>query len=785
MYNLTIGVKELLEILYHPDSLGERFNSSERATEGIEGHRLIRDRRPKEYRSEIPVEFEYAWDEYLLTIRGRIDGMLETEDTIELEEIKTTYTPLESLSSNTYPIHEAQLKLYIYFLQTTLPQKTVFGKLTYLNLDDLSEKSFEIKITETEGAVLLSSLAAPYLAGIKNRHLWRELRNHSLNSWDFPFPQKRMGQEELLDGVQQALDTETPLFLEAATGIGKTIGVLYPTLKNLAKTNRYDQVFFLTAKTAGKEIIKKTLLRAGEQGLHLRSVFIEAKERVCLHPDCECTPESCPCASGYYIRSAEILPDLLAAELILPETIAEIAQKYELCPFELSLDLSLFADLIIGDYNYVFDPTVYLKRFFQGEKRHDFVFLVDEAHNLVQRGREMYSALLSQNQLQTLRDNLINSDKYLLETIEKLADFFALWQNQLREDNRQGMLLTQLPEMFEPTLARLISLVEQWLTENRHAENNKAVRELFFELLDMLRTIGYLCPEYAIYLLNEQGNLVLRLYCRNPASLLRKRLELARTTIFFSATLSPPEYFQRLLIGNTDAQSLKLLSPFPQENRLYLQIPGVDTRFKQREQSAEKLAKIAVDMALAHHGNYMAFFPSYAYLNAVKPLIQHLAGSKIDVFSQSPKMSDRQKQAFLRRVTDTSRNCSGLGLAVLGGIFGEGVDMPGDSLIGVLIVGPGLPTISAEQELIQMWFQEQENAGFLYAYMIPGIIRVIQSAGRVFRGPNDRGLVLLVDDRFLQEEYRDLLPPDWFLAGRPFSEENYQKAITDFWDDTP
>lgn len=783
IHNLIIGVKELIDTLYHQENLGAGAPSAQRAMEGMQGHRLIRDRRPAEYRSETPIEFNYDWEDYRLTIRGRIDGLMETATELEVEEIKTTYSPLNELTLTDYPSHSIQLQLYLYFLQVQHPEKTVSGKLTYLNLDDLAEKSFRLYPKEAEGAVLLSNLAVSYLSGIKDRDLWRQQRNHSLENWAFPFPELRSGQSELIETVNQALESETTLFLEAATGIGKTIGVLYPALKRLVTSNRYDQIFLLTAKTAGKEIVKKTLIQAKNQGIRLRTVFIEAKERVCLHPGTECQPESCPCALGYYVRIKQVLPIILTEELILPEQVANYAAAHELCPFELSLDLALFADLIVCDYNYVFDPSVYLKRFFLHSGRQDFLFLVDEAHNLVQRGREMYSAKLTEDQLEQLRLQLSGLAPRAVAIIGQLTDFFTQWRQQLTEDNRQGMLLSHLPELFEPTLAKLTTLLERWLSQSTASGLTKSVRDSYFELLRVLRTISLLRPEYALYILLEKDNLVLRLFCRNPAPLLRQRLKHARSTVFFSATLSPPKYFQTLLAGDAEALSLQLTSPFPQENRLYLHVPGIDTRYRQREASAGRIAQIAVDLATARKGNYLVFFPSYTYLNKVRPLIQQLAVGKCDVVAQFPAMNERQKHAFLERVTATDGRHSNLGLAVLGGLFGEGIDLPGEALVGVMLVGPGLPAISAEQELIQAWFQEQENAGFLYAYVIPGLIRVIQSAGRVFRGPDDRGVVLMVDDRFLQEEYQALLPPDWFLACRPFSQADYRETLAEFWND--
>lgn len=778
---IKIGVKDLLEILFHPKDLGEPGFSMARAREGSSGHRLIRDRRPAEYAWEVPVEFAYEWEDYRLVVRGRIDGYLEQDGEIWLEEIKTTYLPLDELNQETYPQHLAQLRLYLYFVQSAHPDCHVTGRLTYLNLNDLAERTFPVEYSVAEGQAFFTSLAVAFLQAAQDRDTWQNIRNASLEQLAFPFRERRPGQDELMDMVNLALEQGLDLFAEAATGIGKTVGVLYPALKRLARGDRFQQIFFLTAKTQGKEIVRKTLAAAKEQGLRLRTVFIEAKERVCLHPGAECRAMACPCASDYYSRAEAALPELLQEELIVPERVLEYARQHRLCPFELSLDLSLQADLIVCDYNYVFDPGVYLKRFFlyPGERR--YLFLVDEAHNLVGRGREMYSAALSQGELVRLRRGLQDTDRRLARAFAEVEDYFQGWRREMAEENRTGLLLGDLPEMLEPALERLAVALERFLASSVPGEFTNKVRQFYFDLNHFLRVLGFAGADYARFVMTDGKQAELKVFCQNPGTLLRRRLDWAHCTIFFSATLSPFVYFRELLGGRQDALHLQLLSPFPQENRLYLHVPGIDTRYKAREESAYALAQIVIDMVNARTGNYLAFFPSYTYLNAVKPLILQGLTGKAGIYFQHPAMNDEQKKAFLEKVTAVGTGRSNLGLAVLGGLFGEGVDMPGEQLVGVCIIGPGLPAISPEQELIRRYFDERNGRGFLYAYVIPGLIRVIQSAGRVFRTPEDRGVVLLVDDRFANPEYQELLPPDWFMAGRPFSRPDYREALADFW----
>jgi DNA excision repair protein ERCC-2 len=778
---LKTGVKDLLELLFHPKDLGTSFFPATRGQEGTLGHHLLTSQRPTGYQKEVPIEYIYEWQDYRLIVLGRIDGLIESPTEIIVEEIKTTYTNLDDLTVDRYPAHQAQLQLYLYFVMVKYPDRKVTGRLSYLNLDNLSEKTFQLEITLTAAQTLFIPLAENYIHSHQNRVQWFKVRNNSIAGLPFPFTERRGGQDELMDLVTQAIEQERDLLLEAATGIGKTIGVLYPALKQLAQTDRYSQIFFLTAKTAGKEILKKTIIAAQNGGLKLRTVFIEAKERVCLSPGSQCHPIYCPYARDYYPKSDQVIPQLLAAELITPELIMDHAKHYELCPFELSLDLSLHADLIVCDYNYVFDPGVYLRRFFLHSGRKDFLFLVDEAHNLAARGRDMYSETLDLQSLIAFRNEITATHPKVAISCSAVEQFFQYWLQEMEEEQRPGIQMSHLPDLMEPALERLAAAVELMLRGRIPAENRRKIQEFYFTLTAFIRIATLAGKEYAIYVKKDEERTFLRLFCLNPGPLLRSRLEQGRLAIFFSATLSPLNYFQELLGARSDSLSLQLSSPFPQETRLYLHVPGIDTRYRCREASAPALARCIADLATSNIGNYLIFFPSYTYLKAIWPHLNQTLNGKANIYAQTATMKEGQRRDFLRRITAIGTDHSNVGLAVLGGLFGEGIDLPGDQLVGVVIIGPGLPVISDEQELIRMYFDERNGEGFLFAYLIPGLIRVIQSAGRVFRTPDDKGVVLLVDDRFLDERYQELLPPDWFMPGRPFSNANYKQFLQEFW----
>jgi DNA excision repair protein ERCC-2 len=781
LQEVKVSVQGLLSFAFHPQDLAGGAEGAGRLLEGTQGHQLVRSRRGPDYQTEVTVKYSYEWETYRLIVSGRIDGLIETATEIMVEEIKTTYLPLATVELALGQMHETQLKLYLYFMLSGHPGKKINGRLTYLNLDDLTEKSFGVTITLTAGRALFEQLALPYLIARREQDQWLRTRDASLAQWQFPFAERRAGQDELMESVNQALTAERDLLVEAATGLGKTIAILYPALKSLATSGRVTRIFYLTAKTVGKEILKKTLIQAASQGVRLRTVFIEARERVCPFGKPRCEPAACPYGVDYYAKAKQVIPELLRQELLTPETVADYARTYQACPFELALDLALQADLIVADYNYLFDPGVYLRRFFSEGSR-DYLFLIDEAHNLVTRGREMYSADLTESDLTRLKSLIPREQRPLQAAIRGLEAYFEGWRAELEDERSRGLRLNQLPDLLPFELQRLLALVGEFLSNNPHFNKRDQLLPLFFNLLGLTRIAAGLSRDYTIFVTgDEAGRLKLRLFCINPGPLLRQRLNRGRLALFFSATLSPRQYFQELLGAGPDAGYLRLPSPFPRENRLYLHIPGIDTRYRARGQSALQLAQCIADFVTAHCGNYLVFFPSYQYLQTVQPLIRQLTGARATVYSQVSGMSDPDKQLFLNSLVRTDTGRSQLGLAVLGGMFGEGVDFPGEALVGVVIVGPGLPMVNEEQELIRQYFEEQNGAGFFYAYLVPGLIRVVQAAGRVFRQPDDRGVVILVDDRFSDERYQELLPPDWFFPGRPFSNSDYLEALAAFW----
>jgi len=779
---IEIGVHDFLALTLKLGGLGAGTASRAQLSAGIAAHGELALRRPEGYQREAGISCAFEWGDYRLVVRGRIDGLLDDDAGLLVEEVKTTYRPLEKIRPDEHPYHLAQLQLYHHFICVRRPGVRVRPVLTYVCVPTGAERAFPQSWTPEESRRFFEELALALLRAEEDTRRWRKLRDDSLQALRFPFPELREGQAELMAAVATAINGRQDLLVEAATGIGKTLGALFPTILGLVEDCGYARIFYLTAKGSGAEVVRDALGLLRAQGLKLRALYLTAKERICPYPAGnrpDCDAMDCPCAVDFFPRAAKLLPELLQAEEWTPEFIAEAAKRAELCPFELSLELSLHADLIVGDYNYVFDPNVYLRRFFWPGRPADSLFIVDEAHNLVTRAREMYSATLEEAELKVILDLL--PDPTLHACAKPLQARCASWRDDLSFEGAKAMRLPELPVDFQAELDGFLTPLGELLAVLPRGATRSSVRERYFELAHCSRIAAGLSAADAVYVSGAQaGRLRARLFCPHPGQQLRRRLNNSTTSIFLSATLSPLDYYRELLGAREGAEQLSLPSPFSPENRLYLHVPGVSTRYSKREETKPTVAKVVLDTARAHHGNYLAFFPSYAYLSTVWAEIMADAPRDLYVHAQKPNMRRDEQVAFLQEVCSLDGNAH-LGLAVMGGLFGEAVDLPGERLVGVIIVGPGLPSINPEQELIREYFDERDGEGFYQAYIVPGIIRVVQAAGRVFRTPEDRGVVVLMDDRFLEEQYRGLLPEDWCADDAEFSTEAYKKRLQQFW----
>lgn len=778
MHTVEMGVLEFLQAGMRVGGLGGVGLARGRALAAANAHYATAARRSPEWKREAPVRLVFEGKGCRLTVRGRVDALLVTPHEVVVEEIKATWRPLAGVQAGDNPLDVAQLRLYHHFACTTYPDRRVGAALTYVEAGTGAERSFRMDWEPEESRAFAESLAVVVLEQAAEARDWRRVRDRSLAALKFPFPELREGQGALLAAVEGAIKRRSDLLVEAATGIGKTMAVLYPALRNLGREG-YSRIFYLTAKTAGAQAAAQAVALLREQGMRLRVLYLQAKERMCplAGPDRpDCLEGFCPYAERFNARVGKAVLPLLAQEEITPEAVLAAGMRDTLCPFELALEVALGADLIVCDYNYAFDPAVHLRRFFAPGEPADNLFLVDEAHNLVPRGREMYSATLTEQSLGQAREALGLDAGPLAERLFAVAARFPELRARIEEEGGAACLLESLPENLADQVAAAVEAGGEMLPEMPPSPERRQVADTHYALAHFSRIAACLDNNYAIYAEPHR----LRLFCLNPGPRLAARLEHATAAIFLSGTLSPARYFETMLGAREGAGHLVLPSPFPRENRLYLHVPEISTRYVRREETKPTVAQVIVDVARARPGSYLAFFPSYAYLGSVAAEIAIARPEGVTVIVQRPGMRRREQGDFLRQVSVAGPG-SRLGLAVMGGLFGEAVDLPGEQLVGVIIVGPALPPRSMELELIRAHFDEPDGEGFLYAYVIPGMIRVIQAAGRVFRTPEDRGVVVLLDDRFLQEPYRELLPADWGAEDAGFSTPHYRERLEEFW----
>ncbi len=794
----SVSVRDLVEfVLRTGDLAGEgEFVGAGRALEGTRGHQRVQRSRPSGYQTEVVLSCRLERERFTLQIKGRVDGIFQAAEEIWLEEIKTVRRSWDGLAD---PLHWAQGKVYaaIYAQQNTLEQLEV--RLTYLELDSNQVTEFRETFTRAELAAFFEATTASYLEWLEAHVQWIQERDAALRSLPFPFAAYRPGQRNLSVAVYRTVERGWKLFVEAPTGIGKTVSVLFPTLKAMAE-GKTSRIFYLTAKTIGRTVAEQALADLRRSGARVRSVTLTAKEKICFNNGQPCDPRVCPFALGYYDRNKAAIRHALQREALTRPVLEEIAREHQVCPFELSLDVSLWVDVIIGDYNYAFDPRVYLRRHF-GEETNDFALLVDEAHNLVERAREMFSAELDKSEVLAVKRALRRELPVVVKTLNKLNTFLL----RLRPDDdsvddgageddpleldyggrkssrpaaNQLHVQREIPEGLLPLLRDFLQAAELWLAQNRAADYREALQNLYFQVNRLVRTAGLYDECYVTLLEVEPQRTRLRLFCLDPAKLLHEALARSHAAVLFSATLSPMPYFREILGGEAVDKTLQLASPFPAENLCLLVQDRIATHFKARASTFAVVAETIAAFVRGRVGNYLVYFPSYSYLKEVEALFRELAVD-LEMVVQTPGMKEVEREVFLSAFQE-ARIHTLVGFAVMGGIFGEGIDLVGERLVGAVIVGVGLPQLSTERDLIRDYFQAKHGDGFEYAYTFPGMNRVLQAVGRVIRSETDRGAVLLIDARFSESRYQKLFPA-WWQPVRTRSLVQLTQELTRFW----
>jgi DNA excision repair protein ERCC-2 len=765
-----------VEHLLRSGDLHVDFFGSVSAIEGIRAHQQIQRQRPSNYQAEVPVSYSVEHAEFQLNVSGRIDGVLVEKSRTVIEEIKTTRRSLEEMAQNPNAIHwgQAQCYAYLYCVREKLPSVVV--RLTYANLESGKTCELERILDMTVLETFFNDLLDRYMSWLANLAIWARLRDRSIERLTFPYDTYRPGQRDMAVAVFRTIREKGHLLVQAATGIGKTMAVLFPAIKALGE-NLADKVVFLTARGTGRLAAEAALRTLAGNGLRIKSVTLTAKDKICFYPQSACAPEECECARGYYDRVNAALGQGLTYDALTRDRIEQIAMDHRVCPFEFSLELVNWADCVIGDYNYAFAPGVMLQGLFEeGSGRH--AVLVDEAHNLVDRSREMFSAQLAKEPVLAMRRLLKDEIPAIYGALGRINTWMAGVRRRCNEAG-QSLVEEELPAILIDRLREFLRAAEKWLTLNVQAPFRDALLELFFDVTRFVRVAELYDQHYAVIYEASLGALRIKLFCIDPSHQLRLAWQRCRSAILFSATLTPVGYFQSVLGCSEQAAMLNLSSPFPPSNLAVFVADRISTLFKQRQQSCQAVTRTIANLVRQRMGHYLLYFPSYQYMHMVYDLFSQEC-AELETVIQTPEMGEAERLAFLSHFKKEVSHTL-VGFAVMGGIFGEGIDLKGERLTGAVIVGVGLPGISLERDLIRDYYNRVRGCGFEFAYQYPGTNRVLQAAGRVIRSEEDQGLVLLIDRRYGHQRYRTLLPQHWRLQFIG-DEGGFQQQIRSFWE---
>ncbi|AFK86392.1 MULTISPECIES: ATP-dependent DNA helicase [Thermoanaerobacterium] len=771
---IKISVRDMVEFILRCGDLNDEFlgSSNLRALEGTKIHKKIQSSKGENYKKEVTLRYEREFDEFIIVVEGRADGIIVDDGNVTIDEIKTTSANIDEIDEAYNPLHLAQAKCYAYIYSIQNSLNMIDIQLTYYQVDDGDMKFLRYTYSLDELKIFFDDLIEKYYYWASMLYNWIRERNSSIDKMDFPYKDFRKGQKKLMVAVYKAIENGKNLFAEAPTGIGKTISTIFPSLKAMKK-GLTSKIFYLTAKTIARTVAEETFNTLRTKGLKAKTLVLTAKEKICFNEKTECRPEACMFAKGHFDRINDALVDIFLNEDNFNRSkIEEYAKKHMVCPFEFSLDLSLWSDVIICDYNYVFDPNVGLKRFFQ--EKTDFTLLVDEAHNLVDRSREMFSAELFKKDFLSLKKEIKGKSIKLEKSLSKINSIFLKLKKRCGE---KGYFVTD--EIFSDLngyLKQFIGEAELFLSNERKPFAGEAVTDLYFEVIRYLKVSDMYNESYTTYVEKKADDLKVKLFCLDPSKLLNETLEKVRSTVFFSATLIPMAYYMSLLGGNRQDYGLRLDSPFDIKNRMILIANDVSTKYKDREKTSEEIVEYIHTVVSKKKGNYIVYFPSYEYLNMVYDIYKERGIGYL--LKQESAMMENEKDDFLRMFEDGRNGV--LAFCVLGGAFSEGIDLAKDRLIGVIIIGVGIPQICLERDIIREHFERKYGQGYEYAYLYPGFNKVMQSAGRVIRTEEDKGIILLIDERFLHKNYIKIFPKEWF----PYTKVNKSNLgfhLDSFW----
>ena len=751
------SVRGIIEYVLKQGSIDDRYTGSTRALEGTLAHQKLQSNNEKvysNYQKEVKLQEEFEIENVILILDGRADGIIIEDDYIYIEEIKSTMKSLILIDEDYNELHWAQAKFYAYIYSKQNELKNIKVRLSYFNLETEEVKSFDKDFTIEDLKVYVFKIINEYKKWVILKSKLLQERNESIKFLKFPFESYRKGQKELAVTCFNTIKEKAVLFAQAPTGIGKTMSTIFPAVKSLGE-NRGQRVVYLTAKTITRTVAEESINKLKYNGLKCKTITLTAKEKICFKEKTKCNPENCEYALNYYDKVNDAIFNMIKEEdTFTREKIEEYAKKEKLCPFELSLDLSIWCDLIICDYNYAFDPRARLKRFFEDEIDNN-ILLVDEGHYLVDRSRNMFSAEIYKDKILNVSKIIKGKAPNLYKALNSINKYLIGIRKEVQEAEVNSIYIKEEYKDLYKLLRIFMKECDEYLIKAVNTEGYDEIRDLYFEIRAFISISELYSKEYVTLVEINKNDVKVKLFCVNPSKNLSKIVQGSYSTIIFSATLTPINYYIDLLGGNEKSYRMKLQSPFKKEN---LKVYGhpLNMRFRQRENNIDNLCNLIYNFKEEVLGNYMVFLPSYQYLNQTFERYKELYGEE-NVICQGEVLSEEQREDFLKSFQEGSNI---LAFCVIGGVFSEGIDLPGKRLIGSIIVGVGFPKISNEGDIIRDYYEEK---GFDYAYIYPGINKIMQAAGRVIRTETDKGRILLIDDRYYTLKYRSLLPKEWEL----------------------
>lgn len=766
MDKIKLSVRELVEFVYKSGDISARNLSLDRAMEGIRAHKILQSQMGDGYRKEFYLKSEFIFKDIMFFIEGRADGILTQDDEVTIDEIKSTYTDLGLIDEEYRTANMAQAKCYAYMYGLMYDLSKLSVQVRYYNLDTKETKTIKQAFGLEELKTFFYGLLETYLDWAETIISLGKERDRTIEEAAFPFKDYRKGQREFSVAVYRTIEAGKKLFAQAPTGVGKTVSVLFPAIKSLHGKN--SKIFYLTAKSTTKTIAFNTVKIMHEKGLRLRTAVITAKDKICFMEERKCEPEYCPYAKGYYDKLNIPLRETLKNDCLYDrEFIEDLAKKHELCPFELSLDLAYMSDIVICDYNYYFDPRVGLQREDTFNKDKDIV-LIDEAHNLEDRARDMYSPEIIKEVFYEVYKRMKTENSLRKELYNINRKFI-----DIRKGIDKAQILQGPPEELINALRKFTVKAEKYFNENKGEKVPEELTDIYFQSVFFIK-ISEIADDNFCYYADKTNNITrVKLFLIDPSQILKEIQKKARSSIFFSATLTPLKYFRYMLGGDEDDHILRISSPFRRENLNLMISSDISMKYTLRDSNIEKACEYINTLITERKGNYLVFFPSYHFMNKVYSTYETLYDTSSITLQCRGIEEDDQKE-----ITDRFENERNVVVfTVVGGVFSEGIDLPLDKLIGAVIIGTGIPQISFERNIIKAFFDDKMKAGYDFAYKYPGFNKVLQSAGRVIRTEEDKGTVLLIDSRFCQHTYLKLFPDHWKHYKRIYSPEEIKNNL--------